>query len=533
MKTREWSPDRGFYTTDASFRSYDDPAESSADYWDFLNRNKRYKPVLQSQNLGQAVAAMGASGYATDPNYAGKLLTMRAANPAQSKFLQDRRQELIQAGAPAHLAELGARQSALETGWGKSLAGGRNYYGIKTHGRKRKRPDVRMASTGGVTTGSTNPMDVTGDPRTGAMDMPQPTGEPQVDSDYLHPAIQAILERQQQPQQPDLGNALLGMGMGILGAGGGPGAGNWFGEGVRGAAQMMSQGQPEKMTELQLLKANGELQALEIKAQERRDKRRSMQRLKQRYPEYAEAIDAGLMGKDAFAEVMGLGGEGAATYGKAGVPFQVGEFEDGTPKYGMMQLGDDGSYKMHELPPGYEPKWGPEQQAEITREKAKAKGLGEYEAEKIVEFPTVHSNVQRMVKTIDSLLDDPVGMNRAVGAISIFPTIPGGNAADYESRLAQLYGQNFLLAYQDLKGGGQITEIEGQKAEQALVALGTAQSVEEHRKALQDYRQAAIDGYKKLRAQAPKEVVDNYPDPFEPSETPKVRKYNPETGTLE
>jgi hypothetical protein len=202
------------------------------------------------------------------------------------------------------------------------------------------------------------------------MDMPQQADFHGMDgSDYLHPAIKAILERQQQTQQPDLGNALLGMGMGILGAGGGPGAGNWFGAGVRGAAQMMSAGQPEKMTELQLLKANGELQALEIKAQERRDKRRSMEALKQRYPEYADAIDAGLMGKDAFAEVMGLGGEGAATYGKAGVPFQIGEYEDKTPKYGMMQLGDDGSYKVHELPKGYEPKWGPGQQGEIAAAK--------------------------------------------------------------------------------------------------------------------------------------------------------------------
>lgn len=189
-------------------------------------------------------------------------------------------------------------------------------------------------------------------------------------SDYLHPAIKAIMERQQQSQGADWGDALLGMGMGILNAGGGPGAGNWFGRGVQGAAQMMSAGQPEKMTELQLLKANGELQALEDKARERKRKREATERLKESMPEkYRAAVEAGIIGKDAYAEIMGLGNSDPATYGKSGVPFQIGEFEDGTPKYGMMQLADDGSSKMHDLPKGYEPKWGPGQQGEIAAAK--------------------------------------------------------------------------------------------------------------------------------------------------------------------
>ena len=56
-----------------SFRGYSSPSESFDDYASFLLRNPRYKNVLEAGSLEQQIAAMGASGYATDPNYARKL----------------------------------------------------------------------------------------------------------------------------------------------------------------------------------------------------------------------------------------------------------------------------------------------------------------------------------------------------------------------------------------------------------------------------------------------------------------------------
>jgi hypothetical protein len=55
-----------------------------------------------------------------------------------------RKAELLAKGAPDHLAELGARQSALETGWGKH-APGNNFYGIKGSQRAQQPVDARMA----------------------------------------------------------------------------------------------------------------------------------------------------------------------------------------------------------------------------------------------------------------------------------------------------------------------------------------------------------------------------------------------------
>jgi hypothetical protein len=51
-----------------------------------------------------------------------------------------------------------------------------------------------------------------------------------------------------------------------------------------------------------------------------------------------------------------------------------------------------------------------------------------------------------------------------------------------------LDGQAFLQAFESLKGGGQITEIEGQKATQALGRLDDYQDPEDYKQALIELR---------------------------------------------
>jgi hypothetical protein len=78
---------------------------------------------------------MGGSGYATDPDYARKLRAFTPKTDSQQQYIAQREQELLAAGATPVVASLGARQSALETGWGRSLADSNNLYGIKAPGR--------------------------------------------------------------------------------------------------------------------------------------------------------------------------------------------------------------------------------------------------------------------------------------------------------------------------------------------------------------------------------------------------------------
>lgn len=60
-------------STRDSFRDYGGMGESVNGYVDFLTSNPRYKDMLAAEGLDAQLAALGASGYATDPEYAAKV----------------------------------------------------------------------------------------------------------------------------------------------------------------------------------------------------------------------------------------------------------------------------------------------------------------------------------------------------------------------------------------------------------------------------------------------------------------------------
>jgi len=61
-------------TTRASFRDYGSVVESAQDYSKLLRQNSRYKNVLTARTPREAAARVQAAGYATDPDYANKLV---------------------------------------------------------------------------------------------------------------------------------------------------------------------------------------------------------------------------------------------------------------------------------------------------------------------------------------------------------------------------------------------------------------------------------------------------------------------------
>ncbi|NVM43187.1 hypothetical protein HWX16_23160 [Ochrobactrum intermedium] len=102
---------------------------------------------------------------------------------------------------------------------------------------------------------------------------------------------------------------------------------------------------------------------------------------------------------------------------------------------------------------------------------------------------------------IDSLDTDPY-LDSMVGPVaSRMPNITA-DAARVQSKMDQIGGQAFLQAFNSLKGGGQITEIEGQKATQAIARLNTAQSPADYRQALGELRQIVLTGVQRARQQA-------------------------------
>jgi hypothetical protein len=57
---------------------------------------------------------------------------------------------------------------------------------------------------------------------------------------------------------------------------------------------------------------------------------------------------------------------------------------------------------------------------------------------------------------------------------SLTPNLPSVDAARAATFLDQIGGAAFLTAFETLKGGGQITEVEGEKATNAIARLSTA-----------------------------------------------------------
>lgn len=76
--------------------------------------------------------------------------------------------------------------------------------------------------------------------------------------------------------------------------------------------------------------------------------------------------------------------------------------------------------------------------------------------------------------------------------------IAGTDATNFKTVVDQLGGAAFLQAFQQLKGGGAITEVEGKKATDAMARLNTAQSDEEFKASLEELRGIMAAGQARL-----------------------------------
>lgn len=135
-------------------------------------------------------------------------------------------------------------------------------------------------------------------------------------------------------------------------------------------------------------------------------------------------------------------------------------------------------------PPGYTP---PPEVAEAR------KALGKIE-----------TNVNQMTGLIDMALNHP-GLSSTVGWQGMIPdmAIPAGTeAADFMSVLDQLKGKAFLDAFESLKGGGAITEREGEAATRAMARLSRTQSEEAFKQSLQEFKGVLESAAARARAKA-------------------------------
>lgn len=147
---------------------------------------------------------------------------------------------------------------------------------------------------------------------------------------------------------------------------------------------------------------------------------------------------------------------------------------------------------------------------------------GEARAQAQINLPQVTAQAERGVKLIDDLIGDlgrevPAGKTPKAahpgfeGAIGISGLgsgfgaagfIPGTDMKDFKKRLDEIKGGAFLQAFNSLKGGGQITEIEGKKATEAITRMDSAQSEKEFVKAAREFQDIVRAGAERAKAQA-------------------------------
>jgi hypothetical protein len=129
------------------------------------------------------------------------------------------------------------------------------------------------------------------------------------------------------------------------------------------------------------------------------------------------------------------------------------------------------------------------------------KTTGKSQADARAALPQVESSAEQMIATIDSLNSDPY-LPSMLGPVNSRLPNATGDSARVQSKLDQITGQAFLQAYNTLRGGGQITEVEGQKATAAMGRLNTAQNEQDFRDALQELRGIISAGVERARKNA-------------------------------
>jgi hypothetical protein len=210
-----------------------------------------------------------------------------------------------------------------------------------------------------------------------------------------------------------------------------------------------------------------------------------------------------------------------AVSGEYGMQPIWGTGPDGKPA--VLQLGKSGDAKQSVLPPGFNLSRDPikvegptgttiidpqtrQQVAFIPKDvagAAKSKEIGEAEGQATVNLPTTIATAENTLKTIKQLEEHPG--KKAWGAFGVgamLPDIPGTDTRGFAALVDQVKGQNFMTAFQSLKGAGAITETEGAKAERAQARLDRAQSEKDFDIALKDLKEVVVAGMERARQKA-------------------------------
>ncbi|MGO8154419.1 transglycosylase SLT domain-containing protein [Rhizobium leguminosarum] len=154
-------------------------------------------------------------------------------------------------------------------------------------------------------------------------------------------------------------------------------------------------------------------------------------------------------------------------------------------------------------PGGQEVKRTTKENYEAAKDTAQGSTEGKAAGDAVSSLPADLMQADQTIKNIDQLLTSK-GLNSIVGSVDQFrPSwTMGADGRDALTRLKQLQGGAFLQAYGLLKGGGQITEVEGGKAQDAMARMDRSLDEQHFRAALKDFRDAVEQGVAKMKERA-------------------------------
>lgn len=132
---------------------------------------------------------------------------------------------------------------------------------------------------------------------------------------------------------------------------------------------------------------------------------------------------------------------------------------------------------------------------------AKQEGMvGEAATQAQIDLPKVIAQAEEARGLIDKIRKHPK-LDRRTGMSAIVPAITGEDV-DFDALVDQVRGGVFLQAFERLKGGGQITEIEGRKATDAIARLNQRQSKGGFLAALKDLTDVIDIGLQRAQSRA-------------------------------
>lgn len=214
-------------------------------------------------------------------------------------------------------------------------------------------------------------------------------------------------------------------------------------------------------------------------------------------PQLRQMVEAGALPFEDALKMERGGGVNSVNYGTS---LQYGR--DAAGNLVPLQAGDNGTLIRSALPEGVV--------SIDPGAAAGARAASTYDAKTVAAanaaLPGVEQNLAIALDAIDRLRNDKAGLEANFSQWGMLPRgmyVQGGTPlANWMTNLNQASGQAFMQARQALKGGGQITDYEGRRAEAAISRISDAAKsgdLQTFLAALDEFEAAVTDGYAKLR----------------------------------